>query len=161
MQQDCRRPSSPSNGTVTFTGNSVGDNATYTCDTGFELIGDAVTTCTQDKDGLNSAVFVPTQPICRRKLLQCFRLYLLSIFFFAIALCPNPSNIPNGTVAFAGNSVGENATYTCDSGFELIGSETAKCVLAMDESSALFVPDAPFCSRKFLTMCNAVSTRGF
>ena len=71
----CPSPTTPSNGTVTFSGDSVGDNATYTCDTGFELIGDAVATCTQDKDGLNSAAFVPAQPICHRKLLQCFRLY--------------------------------------------------------------------------------------
>ena len=62
----CLSPSSPSNGVVTSTGNSVGDTATYTCNTGFELIGQAVATCTQATDG-NSASFSPTQPICLRK----------------------------------------------------------------------------------------------
>ena len=62
----CSNPSGPSNGAVTSAGNSVGDTATYTCNTGFELIGQAVATCTQATDG-NSASFLPTHPICRRK----------------------------------------------------------------------------------------------
>ena len=51
----------------TFSGNSVGDTATYTCNQGFELIGDATTTCTAAADG-NSATFpaVPP-PECRRE----------------------------------------------------------------------------------------------
>ena len=44
----------------------VGDTATYTCNTGFKLIGQAVTTCTLSTNG-NSASFLPAQPICRRK----------------------------------------------------------------------------------------------
>ena len=55
------------NGMVTFTGNLVGDTATYTCNMGFELIGDSTTTCTAAADG-NSATFpaVPP-PECRRE----------------------------------------------------------------------------------------------
>ena len=48
------------------TGNSVGDTATYTCNTGFELIGQAVVTCTLATSG-NSATFMPTPPVCHRK----------------------------------------------------------------------------------------------
>ena len=62
----CSSLSSPSNGTVASTGNSVGDTATYTCNTGFELIGQTVVTCTQATDG-NSASFSPAEPICLRK----------------------------------------------------------------------------------------------
>ena len=62
----CSSPSSPSNGEVTSAGNSVGDTATYTCNTGFELIGQAVTTCTQATGG-NTASFLPVQPVCHRK----------------------------------------------------------------------------------------------
>ena len=48
---------------VTFNGNSVGDMANYTCDSGFELIGDATTTCTLvNKD---SAIFQLAPPACR------------------------------------------------------------------------------------------------
>ena len=59
-------PTDPRNGVVTFTGISVGDNATYTCNTGFELIGEGVATCTQ-AEGMNNASFLPTEPNCRRK----------------------------------------------------------------------------------------------
>ena len=47
----CSSVSSPRNGRVRSTGSSVGDTATYTCNTGFELIGQAVTTCTLGREG--------------------------------------------------------------------------------------------------------------
>ena len=50
---------------VTFTGNSVGDTATYTCDLGFELIGTATLTCTQLSQFL--ALFLPDVPVCERE----------------------------------------------------------------------------------------------
>ena len=44
---------------------TVGSNATYTCNSGFELIGDAVTTCTElSRDMLE---FQPAPPFCRRE----------------------------------------------------------------------------------------------
>ena len=60
----CTNASSPSNGEVTSAGNSVGDTATYTCNIGFELIGQAVATCTQASDR-NSATIVPAPPVCQ------------------------------------------------------------------------------------------------
>ena len=55
------------NGMRTFTGNSVGDTATYSCDLGYELIGSPTTTCTAAADG-NSASFPPVPPPeCRRE----------------------------------------------------------------------------------------------
>ena len=50
---------------VTFSDNSVGDMAIYTCDLGFELIGNASTTCTLVD--MDSAEFQPAPPSCRRK----------------------------------------------------------------------------------------------
>ena len=50
---------------MTFTGNSVGDTATYSCDSGFELIGNVITTCTLVDE--NSPVFSPAPPFCRRE----------------------------------------------------------------------------------------------
>ena len=46
---------------VTLTGNSIGDTATYTCNPGFELIGDPTTTCTAAVDG-NSATYPAVPP---------------------------------------------------------------------------------------------------
>ena len=59
----CLDPVDIDDGTVTLTGNLVGDTATYTCDPGFELVGDAITTCTLE-DG-NSLSFQPEPPSCR------------------------------------------------------------------------------------------------
>ena len=61
----CPDPVDIANGMLTFTGNSVGDAATYTCDSGFEFIGGATTICTQVN--LNSATFQPIPPVCRRE----------------------------------------------------------------------------------------------
>jgi len=61
----CPDPVAIVNGMRTFTGNSVGDIATYTCDLGFELIGVTTTTCTQVD--VNTASFTPDPPSCRRE----------------------------------------------------------------------------------------------
>ena len=61
----CPDPAHIVNGTVTFSGNSVGDTATYTCIPGFELIGNASATCMQVD--MNIAAFAPAAPVCRRK----------------------------------------------------------------------------------------------
>ena len=63
----CPNPPALDNAMVTFTGNSVGGTATYTCNPGFELIGNQTTICTAAVDG-NSATFqaVPP-PECRRE----------------------------------------------------------------------------------------------
>ena len=61
----CLDPPDIVNSTVTLTGNSIGDTATFTCDPGFELIGNASVTCTQVD--VNSATFAPTVPVCRRE----------------------------------------------------------------------------------------------
>ena len=66
---------------VTFTGNSVGDTATYTCNSGFELIGDAMATCTAAMDG-NSASFQPAAPVCRREF--CINTTRILVYFFPV-----------------------------------------------------------------------------
>ena len=62
----CPDPTSPANGNVDVAGFSTGDIATYTCDDGFELIGNDTFTCTPAQDG-NSASFLPSPPECHRK----------------------------------------------------------------------------------------------
>ena len=61
----CPDPADIVNGMVTFTGNSVGDTATYTCNLVFELIGNASSTCTLID--MNIASFAPAAPVCRRE----------------------------------------------------------------------------------------------
>ena len=66
------------------------------------------------------------------------------------ALCPDPVDIVNGMVTFTGNSVGDTASYTCNSDFELIGGATTTCTL-VDVNTAVFTPDPPVCRREYTT----------
>ena len=178
----CPDPVDPVNGMVTFSGNSVDDNATYSCNMGFELVGSSTAMCTQVD--ANSAEFSPAPPVCRRKycintigmptcLLRdidisketlrfklrsnlsslinvCTQMYVVGVYrhlFFCTALCPDPVDPVNGMVTFSGNSVDDNATYSCNMGFELVGSSTAMCT-QVDANSAEFSPAPPVCRRK-------------
>ena len=64
----CDFPADPTNGNVATTGDgdSVGDVATYTCNRGFELIGDDMATCTQI-DANNAEYSPPIAPTCSRE----------------------------------------------------------------------------------------------
>ena len=77
-------------------------------------------------------------------------------FCFA-ALCPDPADIINGMMTFTGNSVGDTATYTCNSGFELIGNASTTCT-QVDVKSAAFSPAAPVCQRECCVIMS-VTTR--
>ena len=61
------------------------------------------------------------------------------------ALCPDPNDPVNGAVTFTGNSIDNTATYTCNMGFELVGSATATCTL---DEVVTFSPEPPECRRK-------------
>ena len=75
------------------------------------------------------------------------RVYIVHICFCSVALCSDPVDINYGMVTFAGNSVGDNATYTCDPGFELSGDAIRVCT-EVDANSTLFRPGQPFCRRE-------------
>ena len=74
----CPAPVNFDNGMVTFTGASIGDTATYSCDSGFELVGVATTTCTQEN--ANSAAFLPQPPVCRRE--YCMSVTRVAIYIY-------------------------------------------------------------------------------
>ena len=54
----------PANGNLVLSGNTFGETASYTCNTGFTLEGDPTLTC--DGDGQWSR----SSPVCNRKLLE-------------------------------------------------------------------------------------------
>ena len=60
----CEELSYPGFGTVTVSGQSVGDTATYECWSGFDLVGLPTQTCAQTSPG--SADWSGVAPICRR-----------------------------------------------------------------------------------------------
>ena len=60
----CEGLTNPGFGTATLSGQSVGDTATYECQSGFDLVGLPTRTCTQTSPG--SADWSGEAPICRR-----------------------------------------------------------------------------------------------
>ena len=51
----------------------------------------------------------------------------MCIQFFTVVPCTILKNPANGTLRLTGTSYGNTATYTCDTGFVLVGSETLIC----------------------------------
>ena len=73
--------------------------------------------------------------------------------YFCAALCPDPADPVNGMVSFTGNSINDTATYSCNMGFELVGSATTTCT-QMDVNTAAFSPVVvPVCRRKYGIKC--------
>ena len=65
---ECRTLLDPPFGTVTVTGQQLEDEATYECNTGFELVGPPTRTCELQSPG--NADWSGDEPTCRRMLLS-------------------------------------------------------------------------------------------
>ena len=67
--------------------------------------------------------------------------------FISTALCPDLSDPANGMVTVMGTSVGDTASYSCNDGFELIGSMSVTCT-----SDGTWSDEPPMCRRKKFTI---------
>ena len=67
----------------------------------------------------------------------------MSLCSFSKALCPDLSYPANGVVTVMGTSVGDTASYTCNDGYELIGSMSVTCT-----SDGTWSDEPPMCRRK-------------
>ncbi|XP_074650227.1 sushi, von Willebrand factor type A, EGF and pentraxin domain-containing protein 1-like [Tubulanus polymorphus] len=92
----------PKNGGRILQGEYFGDTAEYYCNTAFFLIGGATSKC--QPDGSWSPI-----PYCQ----QWF--------------CGNPPALTSGSAFISGQLQGNTATYHCQNGFKLSGTETLKC----------------------------------
>merc|ERR1740133_729539 len=104
-------PSAPSDGTVVFTATDDHDSiATFACDSGFTLSGDATLTC--DATTSNSPWGTATNPP------TC-----------TVNSCSAAPSAPSdGTVVFSATDDHDSiATFACDSGFTLSGDATVTC----------------------------------
>ena len=63
---------------------------------------------------------------------------------FLAVQCPALSDPENGAVSTTGTGVGDTATYTCNSGYELSGSDTRTC-----QSNGEWSGSAPTCEGKY------------
>ncbi|XP_064384817.1 E-selectin-like [Halichondria panicea] len=128
----------PFNGFVTYS-STVNSNyvfdvvATYSCDTGFFLVGNDSRTCTGDGSSITGA-FDGLVPSCE-----------------AIT-CPSLSNPTNGSVSYSNvpdqnnrYSFNVTATYSCNSGFTLVGNKIRNCFGDGSSTTGLFDGLAPAC----------------
>ena len=113
----CSTLSDPSNGRVSQQGNNPGDRASYTCNSGYELVGQSTRTCQ------NNGRWSGDAPTCTQ------------------IVCRNLSNPPNGRVSLSiGVLIGSRATYTCNSGYSLVGDSTRVC-----QNDGTWTGRAPIC----------------
>ncbi|XP_060568367.1 P-selectin-like [Ruditapes philippinarum] len=110
--KDCGLVSPPTNGDIVFHQNSTvyGSNATYICDEGYNMIGQANIKCEASGDWDNKTTY------CK------------------IKDCGLVSPPTNGDIVFHQNSTvyGSNATYICDEGYNMIGQANIKCEASGD-----------------------------
>ncbi|XP_078661525.1 P-selectin-like [Branchiostoma floridae x Branchiostoma belcheri] len=101
---ECPALTSPTNGALSgpssYTVNQV---FTFTCDTGYDLVGGTSAVTCQD-DGTWSG----TAPTCEAQ------------------QCPELTTLTNGAVS-GSNTYGEELTFTCDTGYALVGALTLTC----------------------------------
>ncbi|XP_035660140.1 CUB and sushi domain-containing protein 1-like [Branchiostoma floridae] len=97
----CQELSALNNGQVSG-GHAYGDVATFTCNTGYELQGDATRTCQADQQWSGA------QPVCARK------------------ACVTLDPPANGAV-YGGHLYGDTVTFTCDVGYQMTGASTVTC----------------------------------
>ncbi|XP_019638158.1 PREDICTED: fibrillin-1-like, partial [Branchiostoma belcheri] len=109
--QECPTLNAPPNGAVS------GDNVlTFTCNTGYNLVGPSTLTC--QRDGTWSG----SPPTCEA------------------VQCPTLSNPTNGDVSYSTRYYGDVASYLCDTGYSLNGYSTRTC-----QSSGSWSQSAPTC----------------
>ena len=131
----CPTLGNPTNGVVDLSGTSVGDTATYTCDSGYELVGTPVLNC------LANGAWDNSPPVCRCELVVFWIVFVLELFYILLtAHCPDLDHPVNGTVSQSGNSEGDTALYTCNSGYELVGASVLNC-----QDDGTWDNSPPFC----------------
>ncbi|XP_039254472.2 E-selectin-like [Styela clava] len=114
-------PAEPENGGRSCLRNSAGVSCRYFCGDRESLVGDGIVTCTR-KGGWDG----PT-PECKPR---CSKLQ---------------ENFRNGNRVCDGeDNVGSTCEYSCNPGFEMIGSATSKCV--QRGKKAIWSPRAPTCT---------------
>ncbi|XP_052808433.1 E-selectin-like isoform X2 [Mya arenaria] len=118
QQVDCGSLSNPANGQVSSLATTEGSTATYSCNSGFMLVGDSTRTCEA------SGVWNGSEPTCQQD-------------------CGSLSNPANGQVSFLATTEGSTATYSCNSGFMLVGDSTRTC-----EASGVWNGSEPTCQQE-------------
>ena len=121
---DCGDLSQPSNGQISIPATTLGSMATYSCDPGYTLDGNASRICGSDGQwsgsqpscsGEWSLLTVKHTPCC-----------ICNIFLTAVD-CGDLSQPSNGQISIPATTLGSMATYSCDPGYTLDGNASRIC----------------------------------
>ena len=144
---DCATLTNPANGQVSHNaGTTFGQIATYSCNTGYNLVGGSTRSCQATGAWSRSA------PTCQRMSLLMFeqyQLYMHIIYIFLLSTavdCGTLTNPANGQVNHtAGSTFRQTATYSCNAGYNLVGGSTRSC-----QATGAWSRSAPTCQRRLL-----------
>ena len=139
---DCNALSDPTNGQVSTSGTTFGETATYSCNTGYNLVGDNTRTCQATGNWSGS------EPTCERMLLLSNMpiKYVHNVFLLSTVVnCNALSDPANGQVSTSGTTFGETATYSCNTGYNLVGDNTRTC-----QTTGNWSGSEPTCERMLL-----------
>ena len=138
------------------------DTAQYVCDEGFNLVGMSERVCQSD------STWSGYDPTCNSKyiyqaLVIALHSYLLTNctwLFNTAAQCPTLTSPMNGSLLISGTGAGiyqETATYSCETGFNLVGMSERVC-----QSDGTWSRSDPTCQSKYTfsvtigTSCNTI-----
>ncbi|XP_064397052.1 sushi, von Willebrand factor type A, EGF and pentraxin domain-containing protein 1-like isoform X2 [Halichondria panicea] len=141
----CPSISAPDNGGLIFTNGFIFSSlARYSCEGGYDISGASIRICRST--GLWSAIAPTCQPVD----------------------CMGLNNPANGMVALSGTTFTHTATYSCLSGFALIGQDTRQCLATrlwsgeeptcVVECGDLPIPSNGAVSYSDTTLINSVAT---
>ncbi len=116
--------------------------ATYTCDTGYGLSGEGTRMCGEGDRSSTNGVWSGTPPTC------------------VAITCSSLSPITNGRISYSPDTtspfdLGTVATYSCDNGLFLSGSESRTCEGDGSSITGMWSGTAPICSG----VCIYINTR--
>lgn len=136
----CGTLHAPTNGVITCTsGNDYNSLCRFMCVEGYDMKGSSSRVC--QKDGTYSGI----QPSCKRKICSLL-LLCLPYFYFSVTTCEDIGSIRFGTIrCIDGNRYNSVCSYSCDSGYEITGASSRKCL-----TSGKWSDTPPTCQSRFL-----------
>ena len=147
---DCGDLTDPTDGAVnTSSGTTFNMNATYSCNTGYNLNGTNTRTCQADR------MWSGNEPACDSTLsslvhcVQCFN----CLFFPAVVTCSALSDPTNGMVSVPNNNFGTVANYMCNTGYMLTGDVIRVCEVNGDWSGTASTCDSTLSSLVHYVHC--------
>ena len=73
-------------------------------------------------------------------------------FFHSVVVCPTLNDPNNGNVELSGNTFGQIAEYTCNTGFNLIGDSMLIC-----GADGQWIGDSPVCEGRHLSITDSLT----